>query len=1180
MSGPEPRWQADLDAALADAEVQISELTLSRLLRRAAVSTINRSRKATRDRALQLVEDLRTELTALDAVMGTLHAKGVAAEKKEAAEHPYGDAWLSRLRRDLSKTTDTPERTAKVVDAWAAAIGARRWDTADAVIAMEATTLAPGTPVETLSVLGRELRHENWDHSLRLIDKLLATRQLPEQTEVRLLVAKCRVCLYRAWNPDAALAAAEQARDRAMDGPRWAQDLARAAAAEAWVEVGAPIEAHAIVDGVLDQPVGAPDLLVIAGVLREHAGDRQGAEDHYDAAVLRFGERATAGHLYAPQPVLLLWRGARKVRSLDPESALALLDLALELAEQEEPGTPHRQPWIYRARLLEELGRTREAAAAYHTAARRYDDSGQPAVALYQQAHELAPDIAKYRWSYAEALRTEATATPPADMDTLEKARGILDESLADHHLDADHAWVLVTSAMIGWDLGRDDALILAERSVVLDPDYARGYAFIALMQRERGYLTPAVDAARGGYLIDRTDPFVVTQFAFALACTGEGDRAIEVLDHYIAYFDLDPDAITAKSSIELWQDRPQEALATLGALHDSGLRDVLLAFAQTQGVLGNEGEEQRIYRTLADSSDGERTGLPGWAAYRLGRYDDALEHMRDDDLRNASPTSPIDRAQVLIARGRGDDVETGRLLMLDGIGACDDALQLLHLSHVELPMLGRGVHVEARQRVQEIVNEATVAVERRIEELQDRSLDSTTVEGKLAQARVAAATGGPAEAVGAYVALSIRDELPEVPHRLRLLGEELLSRGDARLLARDLGDAMAIWKAADTIPPHLDGVGKVLRRIDARLGLAELVTGPNPTEECQQRLSRSRAKDLLHVVPYLVWDLVHLHAVLAGLRRAAMDSRMPWREHLTDLERSAYQTLLDPRHDDTDHAAGARQHRAIEINLSESLAHLHDEGQLAKELHGFRERLSIETGIQIPGVKVAVQDTLGAGTARFTVYGRHVRDYRGAEPGAESLSRIMAAFEEVVRHNLFRWITVDDLYLWCADWQPERNSDDELTRFLPSTPWAKLQLTRLLKMLLREGVPVRDRRRILESFAATQLPGGPSVRTTYEALRHTLDPVHLAATSIAIPESLEQRIADAMSVDGQNRPLWATPRTEANQLVSDLRLLVGRDHNAETVVTVSDPDVRSYVWRLLASERPRVRVAVREGQP
>ena len=191
-------------------------------------------------------------------------------------------------------------------------------------------------------------------------------------------------------------------------------------------------------------------------------------------------------------------------------------------------------------------------------------------------------------------------------------------------------------------------------------------------------------------------------------------------------------------------------------------------------------------------------------------------------------------------------------------------------------------------------------------------------------------------------------------------------------------------------------------------------------------------------------------------------------------------------------------------------------------------------------------------------------------------LGRMMEAFDQVLRHNLFRWLTVDDLYLWCTGWQPGPGSvDDDLLRLLPTTPWGKLQLTRLVKMLLREGVPARDRHTILTSFSASQSDGGADPRDVFEELRVRLDHVGADDEIVTLPPGLEQRVADAMAKHGR---VWSLSRHQACQLLDDLKDLIGVDRSGPVVVTVANPALRSYVWRLLAAERPRVRVMV-EGE-
>jgi flagellar biosynthesis component FlhA len=137
--------------------------------------------------------------------------------------------------------------------------------------------------------------------------------------------------------------------------------------------------------------------------------------------------------------------------------------------------------------------------------------------------------------------------------------------------------------------------------------------------------------------------------------------------------------------------------------------------------------------------------------------------------------------------------------------------------------------------------------------------------------------------------------------------------------------------------------------------------------------------------------------------------------------------------------------------------------------------------------------------------------------------------------------------------------------------------------MLLREGVPVGDRERILEAFVAADSAGDSGTPlVALRAVRRALGPDVLGVTTgtavHALPETLERRIAEGVA--GPDGARWEADRETTARLVGDLRdWLAGLTPGelGEQAVVVHDPAVRPFAWRLLARERPRVRVLAQE---
>jgi hypothetical protein len=81
-------------------------------------------------------------------------------------------------------------------------------------------------------------------------------------------------------------------------------------------------------------------------------------------------------------------------------------------------------------------------------------------------------------------------------------------------------------------------------------------------------------------------------------------------------------------------------------------------------------------------------------------------------------------------------------------------------------------------------------------------------------------------------------------------------------------------------------------------------------------------------------------------------------------------------------------------------------------------------------------------------------------------------------------------------------------------------------------------------------------------------------AVVVPLPAELADRVAGGTAGD---RPVWELPRQQAHQLVTDLRGWLHAQPVAPAAISVADGRLRPFVWRLLAAERPIVRVLSEE---
>jgi tetratricopeptide (TPR) repeat protein len=188
-----------------------------------------------------------------------------------------------------------------------------------------------------------------------------------------------------------------------------------------------------------------------------------------------------------------------------------------------------------------------------------------------------------------------------------------------------------------------------------------------------------------------------------------------------------------------------------------------------------------------------------------------------------------------------------------------------------------------------------------------------------------------------------------------------------------------------------------------------------------------------------------------------------------------------------------------------------------------------------------------------------------GADRALSGPQFVVRAVEAVIRGNLPRLFSVDDVGLWLSA-MPARKTDtadaDRLSRA------DRLELLRLLRLLLREQVPIVDRPEIFQVVSGAEpdwsaLELLPLVR---QRLRRRLAPPEALATPAAVvPADLEARFAAGMSAVGPGR--WELPRDDIRAIADEV--VAWRSRSPGPLVVVRDADLRPFFWRLLAGLVP-----------
>jgi flagellar biosynthesis component FlhA len=189
---------------------------------------------------------------------------------------------------------------------------------------------------------------------------------------------------------------------------------------------------------------------------------------------------------------------------------------------------------------------------------------------------------------------------------------------------------------------------------------------------------------------------------------------------------------------------------------------------------------------------------------------------------------------------------------------------------------------------------------------------------------------------------------------------------------------------------------------------------------------------------------------------------------------------------------------------------------------------------------------------------------------------RICETLEALLRPQLYRLIGPDDVGLWLGGWDAETAS---VSAWRSADQYQSIRLARVLRLLLREGVPIRDRTAIFDAFInADRILDGAGPLVQLRAVRRRLGAEALGLKPgdqlCPLPTEMERRIVDALDDNGSR---WELGTEAAATLLGELRRWLARNCAADGVVTVENPWSRVYVWRLLANRRSRLRVLAEE---
>ncbi|MEO7262026.1 MAG: hypothetical protein ABI047_12345 [Jatrophihabitantaceae bacterium] len=1242
--GPAPSEQA-----IQDGVAKLEQLRISGMARSITKFALKSLKKSDPEALVTSVRAALRDLEAIGTVLRQVLEDGKAARHVEAVAEPYGRAWIGELRDrldDIEKEAGVPARSAAWLEAWTAELLVSHFDACDRIVKLR--------PADSDIVASRlERITGGLRPGGRLITTLqeakavLAEERLPVTAAVALSVLVSRG-EQRMENLAEAAGVAEAGYQRLEQDTAWPiRALAIAGLAELRLAAERLEEAHELLDTVPGALPSTLDLLIVTGRLAAREGLFSRANEIFDVAASTFGVDATRSDLLREIPGNLIWRTARRVRLNDRDAALELFNRALEATIVGDSSAPQRRARAERAELLEELGRSDEAARDYQLAGTQYFQSKPgTTVRLLAKATSLAPEVSEYQLWYGEALRVAAAGamSATASVSRLRDAKRALAKGLRGG-VAADKAWALVSAALVmnqlatvsesdGSDDGAGDedggidptvdADALIERALLLDKDDPRTLGFLLYLLRAQGHPKDALqdvdlDAGR------RTgEEFLTLYSAMVLSDLDRDADAVRLIEGYFSTWPSTTDLNFLLANARLRCGDPEKALDSLEDNrdpHSSVLRATCLR------VAGRESEARTVLRaTLSRPETAEDLRLSAWIAYLLGDVDEALggyirwlapdadevkgdrepadttaeaglADSEDDDVTDreaeaeyalltrqpveSDPVVWLDQAQMLLLRGRENDLEQGEQMARQAISACTEIGGLVNATSIEFPLLRDAVRDSPQEEVVIHILAALFALAQdRCDDLRSRTRDQGRLGPRLGHARRLLSTDDPERAFIAYAELCRHDGPPESAVGLDRATAALLGTADAQA-ADDPTAGVARWQAIEDlfarhVPQH---VSVERRQVTTRLALAALET--NGADDGTAALFGTTDVDsVLDALPMFVHDVGSAWAHYDGLRVLA--ERHPELSGLASVsDRMPLGSVYGLHRDRSAVGATPVVETAIALTLGRGHAGLVGSDEIGNGVRTLRDRLAARFGVRIPGAQVALDKALPALAARVTVYGEEAADLVVPFDADNDHERILEILAERLGDNMFRFVTNDDIDLWVVGWDSDFAShdfEDELSWVTPD-PAARARLGWILRTLLREGLPITERVTILQAFSGAEARDSSSPLESLKAVRRALYPAtlgpHSATKAQPLPDGLSARLAEGLR-DG-SAGAWELPRDKAIALIADVnKWRRGR----AGAISVTDSGCRLALWRLLAAERPRVYVLSADETP
>jgi tetratricopeptide (TPR) repeat protein len=1230
--------RADLEQILANARSQVARASLGAGVSRLGRTLLRNAAQATDYGDLQKrLDGPEHELLTLATILRQARQEAEKNERKASVKEPFGEVGWSQRQRTLAEAlrADPDRGTQEWVAAYAEALAADRAD-----ICLRLTDWQQSAVPSDKELTGElhagacaisERRFADALSMLRMLTDAPIAAAVTTADRVAILVTLGRV-LLRLGIGDEVKPTLERAEREAAGVSHVKRAVLEAAFGELALREGENDTAAYRFDQAIQLAPDHPAGYVGYGLLAERREEWYQAEDWYDKAVAVAGDDdATFMRLLVPAPANLYWRLARRLRSkgtrLAQERALQAIERAFEIGVTGAGNHPERRAIAERGRILEALQRPAEAAAAYYRAGNLSSMEGDQVTAHrhVDRACRLDGSIPLYHWELAEILRLLAFQ-PDGSVDPDRMHQAHVRWEKGPGRPDINTAWAYLTRALINLRLGDQrplrelawEATTFLERALLLRPGYGWALAYLGMIHRGLGNCQVALEVTARAVASDPTDSVALRERSAALAAAGDYDRAEQVLD---GMQDLSgPSLAYAKAFLRLGAGKPQEALELVEAasVEDASVEEELEhRWVRTwcYESLGRPEEARPDYRWIWERSQRNPEMRPGlteaWAAYALGEYDAAERIYRarlGTDLLE-DPDVHVSLGLVLLARGDLDrgDLQEGTELLLRGIGLTTDRDALRYVAELNLPELSlwvrdrphapdvlqilQDVRADITERRHALVNtEASPEGEMRraLESLEpDRHESSQWTAALAALGRMAVEAERWSEALDCYVKLCTSDfeealvGVRSAAQGLQEMADRLVGKGQHR-------EAIDTYRQLAGAVATFPGKPRLSAGLNVRIGLAALGEGDLATarEHLLAAVDDTAFQEALVDSETLAsafvregaefWTYTDRLTALVGARELTPAQRSGLEAIRSLLSLSA---IFGLRRKDLDPAATFPLTNPLVLKLGDSLAlQLAESGPvpLSELLRRVRERVEQETGARPPGVRVSRAGVLAPDSYQILLDGVKVASGEVNDAClAADLDQMESRLESALRDNLAHLLGIDDVRNWLAGWALDRKalsvSEPDLDRA------SRVRLHRMLRLLLREGVPITDRQAIIGALAdLADLPGGAAgaLRAARRRLRPYLPGNEPDTPRASLPPALEASIA--ASLQEADAAMGERPRTEVNKLVDELRIWAQEAGPAAAVV-VGNPDLRPVVWHLLSGVLPRRAVLAEE---